>query len=138
LVAKTFTDIKLGDKVGITSVTSSDGIRQAIEVHILPASVPNARLGESPWDLRPGSLMTNAIVAEVSSKPTGRAIKVTFNEKEAEITVPSDTPIVGYGPGDANLLKPGTTIIVFARKQPDGSLGASLVTAEKDGVKPPM
>lgn len=138
MVAKTLADIKPGDKVGITSVKGSDGARQAIEIHILPASMPNLRLGESAWNLRPGSLMTNAIVAQVSSEPTASTIKVTFNGKEAEITVPADTPIVGYGPGDANLLKPGTTVIAFARKQPDGSLAAAGVTAEKDGVKPPM
>lgn len=138
VVAKTLSDIKPGDKVGITSVEGSDGARKAIEVHILPASAPNVRLGETPWNLRPGSLMTNAIVAEVSGKPAGRTIKVTFNGKEAEITVPTDTPIVGYAPGDANLLKPGTTVVAFARKQPDGSLAAAGVTAEKDGVKPPM
>jgi hypothetical protein len=138
VVAKTLADISPGDKVGITSIKDSDGTRQAIEVHILPANLPNLRLGESPWDLRPDSLMTNAIVAQVRSDPTGRTIKVTFNGNESEINVPQDAPIVGYGPGDASLLKPGTTVFVFARKQSDGNLTAASVTAEKDGVKPPM
>jgi hypothetical protein len=138
VVAKTLTDIKPGDKVAITSVPGPDGTRQAVEVHMLPASMPANRLSEFPWDLRPNSLMTNAMAAQISDTPKGRMIKVTLNGRESEITVPPDTPIVGYGPGDVSLLKPGTTVFVLARKQADGSLGAAGVIAEKDGVKPPM
>jgi hypothetical protein len=138
VVAKALSDIKPGDKVAITSVPGPDGTRQAVEVHMLPASMPTNRLGEYPWNLRPDSLMTNAMAAQVSDTPKGRMIKVTLNGRESEITVPPDTPIVGYGPGDASLLKPGTAVFVFARKQPDGSLISVGVTAEKDGVKPPM
>ena len=57
---------------------------------------------------------------------------------ESEIIVAPDKPIVTFGPGDANLLKPGAAIITTALKKADGSLSASRVTAEKDGVKPPM
>ena len=41
-------------------------------------------------------------------------------------------------PGDPSLLQPGATVVIFALKKPDGSLTAARVTAEKDGVKPPM
>ncbi|MBV8120366.1 MAG: hypothetical protein JO081_10585 [Alphaproteobacteria bacterium] len=138
MVARTLADIKPGDKVGITSIKGPSDARQAIEIHILPANLPNLRLSEYPSDLRPGSLMTNAAVAQVSTLPTGQSIKVSLNGKESEITVPPDATIVGYGPGDPNLLRPGTAVVVFARKQADGSLAAPSVTAEKDGVKPPM
>jgi Domain of unknown function (DUF5666) len=138
VIAKTLDDIKPGDKVGITSVKASDGARQAIEIHIFPASMTNVRMMELPWDLGQGSLMTNAPVVQVTSAAQGRTIKVALNGKEREITVPPDTPIVTYGPGDASLLKPGAAVFVIARKQDDGSLSAAFVTAEKDGVKPPM
>jgi len=36
------------------------------------------------------------------------------------------------------LLKPGAAVLTIASKKPDGSLVANRVTAEKDGVKPPM
>jgi len=55
VVAKTLADIKPGDKVGVTSVKGPDGTRQAIEIHILPASMPPSRLSEYPWNLRPDS-----------------------------------------------------------------------------------
>src|SRR5215471_4410718 len=48
VVAETIGDIKPGDKVGITSVKAPDGGRQAIEIHILPANIPNLRASEYP------------------------------------------------------------------------------------------
>ena len=138
VVAKTLADIKPGDKVGITSIKRPDGVRRAIEIHIFPASMTSVRMGESPWDLGAGSLMTNAPVVQVSAAPQSQMIKVTLNGKESEITVPPETPIVAFAPGETSLVKPGAVVFVIARKQPDGSLAATSVTAEKNGVKPPM
>jgi hypothetical protein len=138
VVAKTLADIKPGDKVGITSVSAPEGGRQAIEIHIFSPSMTTVRMGEFPWDLGAGSLMTNAPVAEVNSAPQKGMIKVSFNGKQSEITVPPGTPIVAFETGDAGLLTPGAAVFVIARKQPDGSLSAAGVTVEKNGVKPPM
>ena len=139
MVAKTVADIKPGDFVASTSVKGPDGKLRAIEVHILPESLRGvAREGQFPWDLVPDSLMTNATAAQITSAPQGQVIKVTYKDGEAEVTVPSGIPIVGYVQGDPSLLKPGAAVFVIAQKKPDGSLTASSVTAEKDGVKPPM
>ena len=94
--------------------------------------------GQFPWDLVPDSVMTNATVAQITGAPQGQVMKVTYKGSEAEVTVPPGIPIVGYAPADASLLKPGTAIFIVARKQADGTLTAASVTAEKDGVKPPM
>lgn len=94
--------------------------------------------GHGPWDLQPGSLMTNAAVAGVAAAPTGRTLKLAYKGEETEIVVPPETPIVTFQPADASLLKPGAAVFLIARKQPDGTLIAARVTAEKDGVKPPM
>lgn len=138
VVAKNVTDIKPGDFVASTSVKGPDGALHAIELHILPESLRGRADGQSPADLVPNSLMTNATVAQIVSAPQGQVMKVTYKGKEAEIDVPPGIPIVGYVSGDAALLKPGVAVVIFARKQPDGSLTAASVTAEKDGVKPPM
>jgi hypothetical protein len=138
VVTEKLNDIKPGDKVGITSVSGANSSRQALEIHIFSPKMTNVAVRELPWDLRPGSLMTNAIVAQVVTSPEGRSIKVTLNGKEREITVPPDTPIVAYAPGDPSLLKPGAAVFVIARKGPDGGLTSASVTAEKDGAKPPM
>ena len=138
VIAKTLADIKPGDKVGITSIKGSGDVRQAVEIHIFPASLSSVHMGESPWDRGADSLMTNAPVAQVTSAPQGHMIKVTLNGKEREIAVPPGTPIVTFAPGEVGLLKPGAAVFVTARRQPDGRLIAASVTAEKNGVKPPM
>ena len=138
VVAKTVTDIKAGDYVASTSVKGPDGKLTAIEVHIFPENMRGTAEGQFPWDLVPDSVMTNATVAQITAAPQGPVMKVTFKGSEAEVTVPPGIPIVGYVPADTALLKPGATIFIVARKQADGTLTAASVTAEKDGVKPPM
>ncbi len=138
VVKKSLADIKAGDYVASTSLKEPDGRLKAVEVHIFPENMRGAPEGQFPWDLVPDSVMTNATVAQIISAPEGRVMKVTFKGKESEIIVPAGIPIVGYVPADASLLKPGAAIFIVARKQPDGSLTAARVTAEKSGVKPPM
>jgi hypothetical protein len=138
VVKKSLTDIKAGDFVGAASMKGTDGKLHALEVLIFPEAMRGTGEGERPWDLTPGSLMTNATVSGITGAPQGQTLKVTYKGGESEIVVAPSTPIVTFAPGDASLLKPGAAIITAASKQPDGSLTASRVTAEKDGVKPPM
>ena len=138
VVKKSLGDIKAGDFVGAASTKGTDGKLHALEVLIFPEAMRGTGEGERPWDLTPDSLMTNATVSGITSAPQGQALKVTYKGGESEIIVAPNTPIVTFAPGDASLLKPGAAIITVATKKPDGSLSASRVTAEKDGVKPPM
>jgi hypothetical protein len=138
VVKKSLTDIKAGDFVGAASMKGTDGKLHALEVLIFPEAMRGTGEGERPWDLTPGSLMTNATVSGITGAPQGQTLKVTYKGGESEIVVAPSTPIVTFAPGDASLLKPGAAIITVASKKPDGGLTASRVTAEKDGVKPPM
>jgi len=140
VVTKSVADIKPGDYVASTSVKGADGKLKAIEVHIFPENMRGVAEGQFPWDLVPDSVMTNATVAQIISAPQGQVVKVTYKGGgEAEVTVPPGITIVGYVPADIGLLKPGATIFMVAqKKKDDGSLSAARVTAEKDGVKPPM
>jgi hypothetical protein len=131
-------DIKPGDYVGVTSVTGTDGLRHAVEVHILPASLRGAAEGQHPWDLMPNSLMTNATVARVTAAPKGHELRVTFKGGVADLLVTPATTIVAYVPGDPRLLRRKGAVFVPALKLPDGGLVARLVIAEKNGVKPPL
>ena len=138
VVKKNLTDIKAGDFVGAASTKGTDGKLHALEVLIFPEAMRGTGEGERPWDLTPDSLMTNATVSGITSAPQGQALKVTYKGGESEIIVAPNTPIVTFAPGDASLLKPGAAIITAATRKPDGTLSASRVTAEKDGVRPPM
>ena len=64
--------------------------------------------------------------------------KVSFKGGESEFIVGPDVPVLGIGPGDLSLLKPGIAVFVIARKMPDDSITAARLYAEKDGIKPPM
>ena len=138
VVKRSLGDIKAGDFVGAASTKGTDGKLHALEVLIFPEAMRGTGEGERPWDLTPDSLMTNATVSGITSAPQGQALKVTYKGGESEIIVAPNTPIVTFAPGDASLLKPGAAIITAATKKPDGTLSASRVTAEKDGVRPPM
>ncbi len=135
---RSLADIKTGDYVASTSVKGPDGKPHAVEIHIFPEAMRGIAEGQQPWDLVPDSLMTNATVAGITAAPQGQLLKVTYKGGEAEVIVGPDTPIVTYVPGDPGLLKPGAAIFLGALKKPDGTLTAPRVTAEKDGVKPPM
>lgn len=138
IVKKSITDIKAGDFVGAASTKGADGKLHAIEVLILPEAARGSNEGQYPWDLTPDSLMTNATVSGAAAGPSGQVLKLSYKGGESEVLVGPDVPVVTFGPGDAGLLKPGAAVLVPAVKQPDGSLTAARVLAEKDGVKPPM
>ena len=135
VVRRELADIKPGDLVASTSVRQADGRLRALEVHFLPAG---ASQGQFPYDLAPNSLMTNAVVAGVTTAAEGRVLRVTYNGSTAEVLVPTDVPVVAFVPADVGLLHPGAAITLSATRKPDGTLTAARATVEKDGVKPPM
>jgi hypothetical protein len=138
LVKKSLADVKSGDFVATTSTRGTDGKNHSVELRIFPEAMRGLGEGQYAWDLEPDSLMTNATVTGIAGAPQGQTLKVSYKGGESEIVVGPDTPVFSYGSGDASLLKPGAAVFVVALKKPDGSLAASRVTAEKDGVKPPM
>jgi len=138
LIKQSLADIKAGDFVASTSTKGTDGKNHSVELRIFPEAMRGLGEGQYAWDLTPDSLMTNATVSGITGAPQGQTLKVTYKGGESELVVGPDTPIFGYGTGDTSLLKPGTAIFIVALKKGDGPLSAGRVTAEKDGVKPPM
>jgi hypothetical protein len=133
-------DIKVGKFIGVTAMPQADGTQKAIAVHIfLDAQKGVVPDRHSPWDLQPGSTMTNAIVDTTVAGVDGQTIMVKYKDGEKKVIVPPNTSIVAYAPGDKNELKPGAQIIIFgATKQADGSLTTPTVSVGRDGVVPPM
>ena len=135
---RAITDIKPGDYVASGGVKGADGKIHAVDVRIFPESLRGTGEGQRPWDVKPDGVMTNATVGTVSHSPQGGVIHVKYKEGESEFTVGPEVPIVAYVAGDRSLLKPGAAVFTVAQKKPDGTLTTGRVTAEKDGVKPPM
>ena len=137
LVKRSLADIKPGDFVASTGIKGEDGQIHAIEVRIFPKADPNGGR-QFAWDLAPDSVMTNATVGRVSKAPQGEELHVTFKGGQSAYSVGPGVPILATASGDISLLKPGAAVFVIAVKHPDGSLTATRLYAEKNGVKPPM
>ena len=134
-----FADIKTGDFVASGGLRGTDGKIHAVEVRIFPESLRGVGEGQRPWAARPeGGVMTNATVGTVAQTGTGGTVRVKLQNGESEYEVGPDVPVLAYVLADRTLLKPGAAVQTIASKKPDGSLIANRVTAEKDGVKPPM
>jgi hypothetical protein len=142
-------DIKPGDFVGSAADKGPDGKLHAEEVHIFPEAMRGTGEGHRPMGPNPNRSMTNGTVAisdpesrtmtngTVSAASGKGSITLTVHYKDGDqmIEVSPDTPIVTIIPGDRTLLKPGATVSVVA-VQKDSGLTATILTAEKNGVKP--
>lgn len=139
-VAKSsMSEIKPGSYIGVSAMPEPDGSQKALAVQIFPEAQRGVAEGFRPWDLRAGSTMTNATVAETVAGVDGQIILVKYKDGEKKVVVPPDTPIVAFVAGDKSELKPGARIIIFsAVKKEDGTLEASRVNVGRDGLTPPM
>jgi hypothetical protein len=138
VVKTTAAAIVPGSYVGTASMPQPDGSGRALEVLVFPESGRGSGEGHYAWDLKPGSMMTNATVENVVSADNGRRITLRYKEGQKTIDVPPDAPIVTFEPGSREMLRPGAHVMVNARIQPDGSLTATGVAVGKDGLVPPM
>ena len=139
-VVKTeLSEIKSGSYIGVTAMPEPDGTQKAIAVHIFPENQRGAAEGFRPWDLRAGSTMTNATVAETVKGTDGQNIMVKYKDGEKKVVVPPETPVVTFVAGDKSEVKPGAKIIIFgAVKKDDGMLEANRINFGRDGITPPM
>jgi hypothetical protein len=139
LVKAQLADIKPGLFVGAAAVPGPGGALKALEIHIFPEAMRGVGEGFHPFDLAPGSSMTNGSISAVVATVDGPKLTVTYKGGEQTIVVDQTTPIVTMTPGSSDDLKPGAGIIVFAAgKDADGAYEASRLIVGRDGVKPPM
>jgi hypothetical protein len=138
--AAKLSDIKDGSYVGATAVKQSDGTLKALEVHIFPESGRGTGEGHRPWDLEPGSTMTNANVEKIESaaKAQGQLLTMKYKDGEQKIFVPSDAPIVKNVAGNRSMLKTGAGVYIPAVRGEDGALTATRITVGINGIMPPM
>ena len=130
--------IKPGAYVGTATLPSADGTQRALEVLVFPESGRGSGEGHYPWDLQPGSMMTNATVAEVVMLDKERRMTLKYKDGQQVVVVPEGVPIVTFEPGDRAMLRPGAHVLFGATPQSDGSFTAARVSVGKDGLVPPM
>jgi hypothetical protein len=130
--------IKEGAFVGTAALPKGDGTFVAQEVLIFPESDRGTGEGHYPWDLAPGSTMTNATVDVLVERPQGPLLTLRHKGGLVRVVVPTDVPIVTFGPGDRTMLQLGAHVFIPAQQQADGSVTATRVLVGRDGLVPPM
>ena len=139
VTGKTVADVKQGLFVGITAMPQPDGTQKAVEIHIFPEAARGTGEGHRPWDLMPGSTMTNANVDSEVASSDGKKLVLKYKDGDKTFIVPDNIKVVMFAPGSAADVKPGAKIfIVAAKKLPDGTLEAPGATVSSGGVDPPM
>ena len=131
-------DIKPGVFIGTTTVQKEGSASRSLEIHIFPESLRGTGEGDRPWDLVPGSSMTNGSAGNAVDSVDGKTITVTYQGGSRMVVIQPDTAIVTYVPLDKSEVKPGAKIFAIAQKGADGALTASALSVGKDGIAPPM
>ncbi|MGF6233515.1 hypothetical protein QFZ27_007470 [Inquilinus ginsengisoli] len=130
-------DIKPGSYIGSAAMPQPDGSLRALEVQVFPESMRGVGEGQHPFDLKPGSTMTNATAGDVEGTD-GRVVTLRYQGVETKLTVPPDVPVITYEPGSRDQLTKGAHVIVSTVKGTDGSLVSHAIQVGKDGLVPPM
>ncbi len=127
-----------GTYIGTAAMPGPDGILVAQELLIFPDRMRGVGEGHRPWDLTPGSTMTNATVDIVVEQVKGRVLTLSYKGERKQVLVPPEAPVVTIVKASRDELKPGANVFVVARKSPGGGLSAVRIAIGKDGLVPPM
>lgn len=143
MVRASLKDLTPDAYIGVTAMPQADGSQRAIAIHIFQPAQRGTGEGHRPWDLQPGSTMTNAAIATTVAGTDGQVVTVRYKQAdkidEKRVIVTPQTAIVRYVPGDRNELKPGVRVMLNnAKALPNGTIEAPTVSYGRDGVVPPM
>lgn len=138
-------DITPNTYVGTATRAGKDGKLTALEVLVFPEAMRGVAEGFQPWDLEPGSMMTNGTVMGVMKSASGRQLTIGYKDKNDPtkqasntVYVPPKAPIVTFAPATHDDLKPGAPVFLSATKGADGKWTAARATVGTHGVAPPM
>ncbi len=130
-------DIEADDYLGIPSAPAPGGGKRALAVVVFPEAMRGFNEGEGAWDLVPGSRMTNATLAQVTANDNAGTLTVKYGDKNEEILVPANTPVVTFAPAPERDVRVGEQAIFFAKETAAGYT-AGLVGVSEDGSLPPI
>jgi len=137
-VPATLADVKPGAFIGVAALPGDGGELKAMEVHVFPEAMRGTGEGFRPYDLAPGSSMTNGNVDARVNGVDGPRLTVTYKGGQQTIVVGPKAPIVAFEPATQSDLKAGAAILARGAKQDDGSIDARFVLIGKDGLVPPL
>ena len=129
----TLADIAPGTTLGVTTVKRADGSTVAIDIRPIPAAAP---LGLSPFDLAPGSTMTNATLEGQAVSSGGSELVLNYKSGTVKVVVPPNTPMSQAVPGNRADIKPGETVFIAATIGADNTITAARVQVSTNGVRP--
>src|SRR5437763_16031243 len=123
-----FEDIKQGDYVDATTIAAPARTLTAVEVHYLPPTVPE---GHGPWDLQPGSMMTNANVSSIVAAADKREITLQYKDGTKKMNVPQNIPSVRRVPGSRTDFPAGEYVFEAVSDGPEGTLTEHRIQVHK-------
>jgi hypothetical protein len=129
--------IQPGSFIGTAAMPLEGGKLEALEVLVFPEAARGTGEGHHPWDLLPGSTMTNATVEGVAAAPQGRTLTLRYKGGDKTVLVPASVPVVTVKPADRSLLVPGAKVLITAQLR-DGKPTALRALAGRNGFSPPM
>lgn len=143
IVKASLADLAPDTYIGVTAMPNADGSQQAVAIHIFQPAQRGTGEGHRPWDLQPGSTMTNAAIATTVAGTDGQVVTVRYKDKdkvdEKKVIVTPKTVIVRYVPGDRADLKAGVHVFLNnAKPVSEGVIEAPTVSYGRDGIRPPM
>ena len=150
-------DIKAGTFVGAAATPGPNDTLVASVVQIFPEAMRGAGEGHRPMATMPGSTMTNATVAGISSSAPnargtmtnatvdnvgtaaqGRTLKLTYKGGEQTVYVSDKAHVVMFEAGSRGSLTPGAHVIVHAQRDASGHLSAQRISVGANGSVPPI
>ena len=126
-----------GAFIGTSAMPQPDGTLRVLGVTVFPESARGGGEGHRPYDLQPGSTMTNATVADLAGGAQGRRLTLKYKDGEKTVVVPDDVQIVTFRQADRSLLVVGARVVVTAEMR-DGLPTAVRVTAGRNGFVPSL
>jgi hypothetical protein len=131
-------DIAPGTPLGTSAVKGPDGKIVARELHLFAKDRPIPNEGHRPWDLEPGSTMTNAMVTAMVQAKNSHELTLKYKDGAQQVIVPENIPIVMAVDGDRSLLVAGQYAVIAVTTDAGGKMTATRVQITKDGIKPPQ
>ncbi len=131
-------DIAPGTPLGTSAVKGPGGKIVARELHLFSKDRPIPNEGHRPWDLEPGSTMTNAMVTAMVRSNNGHELTLKYKDGTQQVIVPDNIPVVTAVDGDRSLLVAGQYAVIAVTTDAGGKMSATRVQITKDGVKPPQ